>query len=111
MLLALLRNLGQAGGNGVTLATSAAYKKVFVVSAAGRVKWVSYIPVKQYPSTTTYERNRFDDLGALDVYFLSSVTGLREWVDYIPVVEVTDPDSGKWRYNDTGFIPVLSVTP
>lgn len=83
--------------------------RVFYVSASGRVRWVSYIPVKTFLSTDPKKVDRYDDDGALSITALSSTSGLREWVDYIPVVEVSDPDSGKWRFDATGFLPVVPI--
>lgn len=113
MLLALLPQLG-LGGTGAILSgltDNGTYRKlpVFVVSPASRTRWVSYIPIKQFPSTVSAKADRFDDDGALSVKILSSNSGKVEWVDYYPVVEVTDPNTGKWRTDDLGFIPVVAI--
>lgn len=82
--------------------------KVLVVTTTNRTKWIHYIPVKQVvPSSDSV--NRYDQQGAVAVQILSSGTGLREWVDYIPVVEVADADSGRWRTDNTGFIPIVGI--
>lgn len=100
-----------SGGTPTGLTNNGTYRmiKVFVVSSTGRVRWVSYVPMKQFASTTPAQADRFDDNGALTIKVLSDVTGLTEWVDYLPVVMVADANTGKWRYDDTGFIPVVPV--
>jgi len=82
---------------------------VLVVSAVGRTKWVNYLPVKQVTPGAS-STNTFNNDGAIGVSILSSGSGLTEWVDYIPVVEVSDPDSGRWHTDNTGFIPIVEIT-
>jgi hypothetical protein len=114
-MLLILHNLDFAGGDGEDapegLEDNGTYKKrpIFLVSAVGRTRWVHYWPIKQFPLTTSAQADRYDDDGALTVDILASNSGLTEWVDYIPCVEVADPDTGKWRTNDTGFLPVVAV--
>lgn len=112
-MLLWLTNIGFAGTGAVIsgLPDNGKYRKlkVFVVASAGRVRWVSYIPIKQFPSTTSIKADRFDDDGALSVQILSSNSGLVEWVDYYPVVEVADSNAGKWRVDPLGFIPVVAI--
>lgn len=81
-------------------------RKALVVSTTGRAKWVNYIPVKQVTTPTVGTSNND---GAVEVELLGSGSGLAEWVDYIPIVEVVDGDSGKWRYDNSGWIPILFV--
>lgn len=83
-------------------------RKVLIVPTTDRVKWVSYIPVKQVP-VTAQNISRFNQEGAVEVELIGSGTGLIEWVDYIPVVEVTDSEAGRWRYDNAGWIPVVVV--
>jgi hypothetical protein len=81
---------------------------VYVVSATGRTKWKDYIPVKQVtPGATSV--NTFNQDGAIAVVMLGSNAGLVEGKDYIPVVEVVDPDVGRWRTDNTGFIPIIAL--
>lgn len=81
---------------------------ILVVSASGRVKWVNYIPVKRVTPGTN-STNTFNSDGAIGVTILASGTGLTEWVHYTPVVEVVDGDSGRWRTDNTGFIPIVEI--
>jgi hypothetical protein len=103
------------GGTGAVVSglpdNGTAYNKqpVFVVSPTGRVRWTSYIPIKQFPLTSAAKADRTDDDGALTVTVLGSASGLTEWVDYWPVVEVADPDTGKWRTDSVGFLPVVAI--
>lgn len=112
MTLSVLLFRGGSGVAGPTgLADNGKFVKqpVFVVSASGRIKWVDYIPVKQFPSTTALQADRYDDNGALTVVMLGSVAGKIAWTDYLPIVEVADPDTGKWRYDALGFLPVVAI--
>jgi hypothetical protein len=81
-------------------------RRALVVSTTGRAKWLNYIPVKQVEGSTpgTYDNN-----GAVEIELLVSGVGLTEWLDYVPIVEVVDGDSGKWRYDNSGWIPILFV--
>jgi hypothetical protein len=80
---------------------------VYVVSAAGRTRWVDYIPVRQV-SPGSGRTSTFAQDGAIPVTMLASITGLREWVDYIPVVEVAD-SANVWRTEADGWLPIISV--
>lgn len=99
-------NLVYGPGGGLANPGNLTFRNVFQVSASGRVKWVNYFPVK-FIVVTAAKANRFDSDGAMAVKELTSVVGLREWVDYTPVVISTD--SGTWRYDDTGYIPVVRI--
>lgn len=81
--------------------------KVYEVSSTGRTRWTNYIPVK-FTTNPAVTPNYFG--GAVAVDSLSDVTGLVEWVDYIPVVAVSDDDSGAWRTDNNGFIPLVEIT-
>jgi hypothetical protein len=91
-----------------TIAVLFRVRKVLPVSVSGRVKWVHYIPVQ--PVTVTPQNiGTFNQLGAIEVELIGSGTGLVEWVDYIPIAETADPASGRWRYDNAGWIPVVYV--
>jgi hypothetical protein len=78
----------------------------YIVSATGRARWRSYVPVQQVVPTV-HEINTYAAEGAITVDLLDDVTGLTEWIDYIPIVEVSDGESGKWRFDNDGWIPVI----
>ena len=102
-------NDGTAWGTTATQNLSAylgAKTKVYVVSATGKKRWYDYIPLKMTGNPLKIGRYDFD--GAKSVTTLASPVGTA-WVDYIPVVLVTDPDSGRYRFDDTGFIPAIEV--
>lgn len=105
-----IQGFAVVGGTAIDSRTSSGgvlkVRKVLIVSASGRTRWVHYIPCKQATSPSV---GRYDNNGAVEVQLLGSGSGLTEWVDYIPIVEVADSDSGKWRYDNAGFIPILIV--
>lgn len=78
---------------------------IAVVSPTGE-KWTDYIPVKFIETIADSKINTYDLDGAIAADQLSSVSGKQAYTDYVPVVEVTDPDSGKWRTDGNGFIPL-----
>jgi hypothetical protein len=84
-------------------------KKILPITPTGLVKWVDYIPIKMYPSTLVENVNRTNDLGALASETLTIPEGVA-WVNYLPVAHVTDPESKRWRTDDTGFIPFVETS-
>lgn len=95
------------------LVDNGTYRKLQIFelsSVAGLRRWVDYIPVQFFNTTSAAEADRFDREGAITVKVLTSTSGLRSWVDYIPVFVTTGPASGRWRYDDDGFLPLVQVT-
>jgi hypothetical protein len=91
---------------GTPILDARALRTVYLVSSSGRTKWVDYIPIKLIVPSIE-QVNRFDDTGALGCIVLTSPIG-QEWVDYIPCVVVAD--TLKWRFDTTGYIPMVEVT-
>lgn len=84
-------------------------KIVFVLSdLTGLVRWVDYIPVAVVPGC---EAGRYEENGCWATLPLASDSGKVAWVDYIPVGEVAPDDTGKWRYENNGWMPVDDLTP
>ncbi len=78
-------------------------KTFTLASLTGLTRWVDYIPVKE---VTPGRVDSYDNNGAVSVAPLANETGSIRWVDHLPVGVVADADSGKWRTDNAGFIPV-----
>ncbi len=84
-------------------------KVVFVITdLTGLTRWVDYIPVSEIVGC---DAGYYDEDGCWATLPLSSTTGKTAWVDYIPVGEVSPDATGKWRYENNGWIPVDDLTP
>lgn len=83
--------------------------KILLVSPSG-TQWVDYIPVKQLYPPTEEDVNRWTNQGAVAVEIISSGIGLAAWKDYIPAVEVGYQNSGRWKTDNIGFLPIVDIT-
>ena len=85
-------------------------KLIYVLpSITGLRRWVDYIPVQLSIPADLTDVNTYNDLGAIDTTAITDLTGKRAWVHYTPVYVTTDPASGRWRYDDNGWIPVTDI--
>ena len=89
-------------------ANDRAVYRVGSVSPTGKVAWVDFIPVEEVTPTRS---DSYDNGGAIRVEEVASIAGLREWEDYIPVAVINQPAAGKWRFDNTGYIPVEGLSP
>ena len=75
-------------------------------SITGLTAWVDYVPYAQVTDLVT-NRDRTDANGGIYATQITSITGLRAWVDYIPVYPVSVNTANQWRFDNTGYFPVV----
>lgn len=85
----------------------AAYR-AYQVNPAGLVPWVDFIPVEIVASPD--RADSYDNLGAVRLSEVVSPTGLSPWVDYVPVAILSRPVTGRWRFDNDGYIPVIGLS-